>query len=638
MKKKYLVVLIIILNLIIISPAFADETDTFSSQKPDVLIIIDGSGSMVYEPSGADCQNTSNTSYSCGNKVYGDANCDNATFNTYKSSDSTRNTDCRKISIAQRAMSKILDNQKAKQIMRMGFMGFTNCQNNTVDEGQGSAIGPRTNPPSSSNGTYDPISGHTHSGCNYVRNDISDYYNSSTDNIFEAIRTNINNYAVTGGTVLVASLAEAKLYFTNYTDAAKDCRTKFVIVITDGDDTFACPSATGNELQKDQYKRRRESVAAVKALYDTFSSSTDAKLADEKIKTFVIGFGAAMPDWSENTLNWMAYYGQTSFSSTATVPTTLYYLDTTKPAYLYPVDPATNVQITACQDQAAYLETTSSYYSDHVNHCDGSHTGCVLQPNYTHGGHTYNEQLTDPGTVPLTGYAAVAANVTDLDAALASAFKVIEATYSFATSSVQSVRTKDENYIYEASFSVRTSDPFYLGHLKQYTINTDGTIPTNFNWDAGALLQTASASSRNIWTYKSTGPIAFTGDGSMSGNINYTDLGINTGVPANDAVSAGNIITFIRGGDITGTTDANNAWKLGDTFHSFPVTVGTPATYYCDNVDPTGLCCNSLTCQDPFTCDPPYSCCTCEKAFDIFRGYHQRSTVKYKQNDCNRRQ
>ncbi len=45
-----------------------------------------------------------------------------------------------------------------------------------------------------------------------------------------------------------------------------------------------------------------------------------------------------MPNWSEYTLNWMAYYGQTSFSQTHT-PNPLidkYILDTTKPNDLYP--------------------------------------------------------------------------------------------------------------------------------------------------------------------------------------------------------------------------------------------------------------------------------------------------------------
>ena len=50
MKKAFLVVLIFIVNLIVVSSAFADETETFTAQKPDVLLILDGSGSMLFTP------------------------------------------------------------------------------------------------------------------------------------------------------------------------------------------------------------------------------------------------------------------------------------------------------------------------------------------------------------------------------------------------------------------------------------------------------------------------------------------------------------------------------------------------------------------------------------------------------------
>jgi len=589
MTKKYFVALIIILNLMIVSSAFADETETFSAQKPDVLIVLDGSGSMLYTPSNSDCKNEGGTGYSCGNKVYGNANCDNSTFGSYSSTNSERNTDCRKIAIARRALTKILNDQEAKQRVRIGFMGFTGCYADSEETG-----GNATNPRSGWGGAYN-----TNSGCNRIRIQISDTYTDATNNIFETIKNYVNNdFDVDGGTPLVGSLVEAKKYFQNYSDDAKRCRTKFVILISDGDDTFACPkvgSNYGNEKQKDQYKRRRESVAAVKSLYDAYAAETNQELKEQKIKTFVIGFGAGMPNWSEYTLNWMAYYGQTSFSQTHT-PNPLidkYILDTTKPNDLYPYS-SNNTKITACQD--------STTDPKNWNPCDWDHTGCL----------TYDKKI-DPGKNELGGYAFMAANAAQLDKALASAFKVIESTYAFATSSVQSVRTKDENYIYEASFSVRNNDPLYIGHLKQYKINDDGTIPTNFVWDAGAKLVTNNT--RNIWTYKG-GYKAFN-----TTNINYTDLGVA------DATEAGKVITFITGGDVATPADDFNGWKLGDTFHSFPVTVGSPATYFCDKVDPTGTCCNNASCKDPSTCTPPGSCCTCEKAFDIFRGKHQRTTA-----------
>ena len=580
MKKKYLAVLIIILNLIIIPMAFAQgEEDTFSSQPPDVLIILDGSWSMGCNTS----QDSDNTT------IYGPPDCSGTDFTKLNVHPQHYTTDCSKIAIARKSIGIILDEQKAKRKIRMGFMGFNNCSPTSLDA-KGDALN------AGSGGAYnynDP-----NKGCNYIRNGISDSWTDSSTNIFESIRTSVNSLAAGGNTPVVASLAEAKKYFKAYSDDAKKCRAKFVILITDGDDTLACSGATGASQQKDQYKRRRESVAAAKALYDAYADVTNnPELKAQKIKLFVIGFGSNMPSWLQNTLNWMAYYGQTSFSPTHTGDYNAYKLDTTNPVDLYPYNLG-HLKITACQ-----TSTTSPVSKDP---CDGSHVGCLAA-----------DTMTDPGANTLTGYAFMATDPVSLNTALASAFKVIEETYSFATSSVQSVRTKDENYIYEASFTVRNYDPFYVGHLKQYKINEDGTIPTDFQWDAGAVLKTTDASARNIWTYKSGFPIAFNAI-----NVNNGDLGVA------DATEAGKIITFIRGGDVTTTGDQFNEWKLGDTFHSFPVTIGTPATYFCDNVDgTTGACCNNIDCKNPALCVPAFSCCSCAKAFDIFRGYHQRTTT-----------
>ena len=91
------------------------------------------------------------------------------------------------------------------------------------------------------------------------------------------------------------------MYYFNYTkssDADAACRQKFVILITDGADTYAC-SGNGQETQTDQYKRRRETVAQARAL------------ANAGYYVFVVGFGSNMPYYQQNTLNWAAYYGKT---------------------------------------------------------------------------------------------------------------------------------------------------------------------------------------------------------------------------------------------------------------------------------------------------------------------------------------
>ena len=103
-----------------------------------------------------------------------------------------------------------------------------------------------------------------------------------------------------GGTPLNWALKEMKTYLDTHkaADTAKDCRQKFVILLSDGSDTFSC-AGDGGDTQADMYKRRRLSVARAKAL------------ADAGYRIFVIGFGASMPDYLKNQLNWMAYYGGT---------------------------------------------------------------------------------------------------------------------------------------------------------------------------------------------------------------------------------------------------------------------------------------------------------------------------------------
>ena len=88
------------------------------------------------------------------------------------------------------------------------------------------------------------------------------------------------------------------------TDDAKECRQKFVILITDGSDTYGC-SGDGSECDGGRYKNRREAVAKAKAL------------GDAGYRVFVIGFGTAMPPYLRNTLNWMAFYGKTDNPNSA---------------------------------------------------------------------------------------------------------------------------------------------------------------------------------------------------------------------------------------------------------------------------------------------------------------------------------
>ena len=140
----------------------------------------------------------------------------------------------------------------------------------------------------------DETDGDYRGGCNFVRNDIG----SSYSDIWSSVSFDTQYYA-SGGTPLASALSEAKAYLNYYqTTSGQSCAQNFVILITDGQDTFAC-YGDGTETQYDMYARRKATVAQAKAL------------ADAGYKVFVVGFGGTMPPVLQNTLNWSAYYGGT---------------------------------------------------------------------------------------------------------------------------------------------------------------------------------------------------------------------------------------------------------------------------------------------------------------------------------------
>jgi hypothetical protein len=531
LKKNSLLVIMIIINLFISSVAVAqdpgDEEATFISVAPDALLIMDLSGSMAWNPAG-------------GTAIYGDSSCAGPFYASYGTG---HTVDCSRLAIAKRALFNIMDDDNNLQIdsqdsislgIRFGFMRFYDC-------------------------SADDTAGSYSSGCNKLIRGIGSTYQqiyclgsttgncSSTRTTCAASGECIVGESATGGTPLASSLREAKLYLDYHKgqDSAKTCRQKFVILLTDGSDTYAC-NGDGSECGDNSYKRRRKSVAMAKALNDA------------GYKVFVIGFGASMPDYLENSLNWMAYFGGTDNPLAS---------NSGNPADYNP----------ALVDQTNACNTTDTSFTAGTCQSDSYADWFALN--------------NDPGKIPLSGYAFIASNADDLTNALRSAISTIrEATYSFTQASIQAVRTIDENFLYEASFSPLLSpnnDPFWLGHLKRYSIDNDGNIASTSDWDSGVILNDRSADSRTIYTYKSGGLTLFN-----STNITIADLSITT-----DAQRLA-IINFIRGGEQSG---ANQGWKLGDIYHSSPVTIGTPSVYFYDRID---------------TADP--------KAFDVFRNAHQR--------------
>ena len=167
------------------------------------------------------------------------------------------------------------------------------------------------------------------------------------------------------------------------------------------------------------------------------------KLWEADIQLFVIGlYGENLPRLG-NTLNWMAYYGNT---------------DNPDPnsgdvgAFVPPEDP------------------------------------CV-----------YSDGDPDPGEIPRHGDAFLATDAAKLNYALKKIKDyILQAKYSFTTPSVTASRTEGENFLYQASFTP-VSDPFWPGSLKKYNINPDGSLGSEA-WDAGEKLKAKNADDRKIYT------------------------------------------------------------------------------------------------------------------------------------------
>jgi Tfp pilus tip-associated adhesin PilY1 len=477
------------------TPAPGEEALFTTSTAPDALFLLDLSGSMDWNPAG-------------GSNIWGGSSC-SGTF--YSSSGTGHTVNCSRLAIAKRAIFNVLDDNNDGTIntsdegslgVRIGYMRYYDC---TGDDTGGSYTSGCIQIPGSS------------SSRRYIGSKYSQIYcNSSTScTIGSTGSYSVGGESANGGTPIGSALNEAKLYLDAHkaADAAKACRQKFVIFLTDGSDTFSC-SGSGAECDGGRYKGRREAVARAKAL------------ADAGYRVFVIGFGVAMPDYLENTLNWMAYYGGTDNPNAANTGSTSGFTPGTPGA----CTTASDAVSATCYDSSNPSGVSTSNFKANSN---------------------------DPGYAALSGYAFLAGDADQLAAAMKTAINIIrEATYSFSQASVQSSRTTDENFLYEGSFQPVTGDPFWLGHLKKYQINSDGTVGSML-WDAGTILQSRDYTTRAFHSTVS---------------LNYTTLGVAT------AAEATAIIGYLRGNPAYNPDN----WKLGDVFRSTPITVGTPSAFFDD--------------------------------------------------------
>lgn len=468
---------------------------------------------------------------------------------------------CSRLDIAKRSIFNILDDNGDNVIntvdegslaVRLGYMRFYNC-------------------------SADDTGNDYTSGCNSLVKAIATSYS--------IINTSVQAENANGGTPLATAMKEAKLYLDAHKekDQAKSCRQKFVILITDGADTYAC-SGDGSECDPHRYKNRRETVAKAKAL------------SDAGYRVFVIGFGAAMPPYLRNTLNWTAYYGGTDNPNEVNAgSTTGYSLPTAKDcAAAAPADTTKCCNLTTA---ACYPTGVTACTNDASTLTAACYDATRPYPG-TSGNSTANFQASanDPGYLDLSGYAFLASDANQLVAAVKTAINIIrEATYSFSQASIQSSRTADENFVYEGSFQPINGDPFWLGHLRKYAITTVDVKDASGNvtspagsvgallLDAGEVLKATAYTARVSKLFTCIGCTSGTATNksypltSFSASINKSYFNVATDAER-DA-----IVGYVLGNP---TYNPDN-WKLGDVFRSTPITIGTPSVFFDDLRDET---------------------------------------------------
>jgi type IV pilus assembly protein PilY1 len=253
MKKWILLLPAIVVMFIPPLNLQADDSDLFTTRvPPDVLILLDMSGSMNYSSAGPPYAPPPQRRIDMARQVIFDLLDDNNDFQ--------------------------IDGQDGKILdMRLGYMRFRDSSDNDDSE---------------------PLTG-------AVR--VLVKLGASYQDIWNKV-SSPDEADPMGGTPLAASLMEAGTYFrrdVNPKDVALSCRRKFVVLITDGTDTIACGGngtdpGTGDEsVNPGMFRRRMLTVQKAQELFDA------------GIRVFVVGFGEAMPERLRTTLNWTAKYGGT---------------------------------------------------------------------------------------------------------------------------------------------------------------------------------------------------------------------------------------------------------------------------------------------------------------------------------------
>lgn len=407
MKKLFYLLWFVIAIFIGLTQAKADDTDLFILRiPPNVLILLDMSGSMEWNVAG-----TKKSSVPYNEQRIKFAR--DALFELLNADDSNDEID---------------SNDEKTLGFQIGYMRFVNSYGNDDGNPLGGEIKVINRLPDKD------------------QTNPSSYYS-----IWEEIQKGNPN----GGTPLAAAIEEAKAYYLDYVDPydlAVACRSKYMILITDGADTWGCDGPGYSEPETAAVRRAR-----------TLTVKKAKKLHDLGITVIVVGFGGDFPDKLKRTLNWAAYWGAGG------------------PKGIDP-NPLTN-----SGDPSAYNPDTWP------NPCD---------PNLPLNA--------DPANYPLGGYAFIAEDASQLTAALKTISRFIQdKSFSFTAPTIPSVRLIDKDVVYISSF-IPNDTPFWSGNLKAYQLNENGTLPvdkdgypsnSNLIWDAFATLKAIAPDSRKIYTF-----------------------------------------------------------------------------------------------------------------------------------------
>ncbi|GAB6267289.1 MAG: hypothetical protein STSR0002_00290 [Smithella sp.] len=526
------------------------EAAIFSSTAPDVFILLDRTDAMSFGPDGDNPQYIYGATTACTpDTTYcavGEGECVNGYCRNLKSSCTVL---CTRAAIARRAIFSVLN--------------YNN--DNAVDNADSSSLNVRLGAASYGATGYNllqPI------GATYQKTLCGSKTTSNICNltVVESATCQYSGYPCivgaatdSNGAALISALNSVKSYYDGLTDSSKDCRQKFIILITAGGENTQC-AAPANPPDyfcsgtKD-LANRRQLVLMAKYLAES-SASTAA--GAPKYKLIVIGI-PGMKDYAKNTLDWMAFWGDSGNATLNTAASTG-----------FDIKPINLGTLGACSG------------------ADASISGSCQKKDGTSTTMTFYAPTNDPGYIPLpSSYkgAYLASTATDVVEALKESMaEIANATYSFTQSSIQAVRTTDESYVYEASFSYNNADPMYIGHLKRYAIDNanNGAVSTTAHWDAGEILQSNSARNIKTHTTGSTTPYFLT-------NFPTATFSTWDALFATSSTTAPNtttIINFVRNGDTAyATTDAFYGWKLGDVFHSSPLSIATPNANFVDHLD-----------------------------------------------------